>query len=252
MTIQTQLEKQGNWLFRYRGRLPLIFWAVGTLLYLRTEIYPETFFLEETPYEICYERMCLLICLFGLAIRVYTVGHTPANTSGRNEKRQVADSLNTTGMYSLVRHPLYFGNFFIWFGVVMMCGNLWFVTISLLFYWMYYERIMFAEEQFLCKKFGNIYKEWAARTPTFFPVLRPDKFVKPTYPFSLRKVLKKEKNGLVAIFIVFAFFNVLGEIAENKKEFDYGILALCLAAVVLYLVLKGLKKYTDLLNEPGR
>ena len=33
------------------------------------------------------------------------------NTSGRNTHDQVADSLNTSGIYSIVRHPLYVGNF---------------------------------------------------------------------------------------------------------------------------------------------
>lgn len=112
MSLQEELEKQGIWLFRYRGTLPLIVLLIGTILYLRTEIYPETFFLEETPYEIYFEMLCLLVSLFGLAIRVYTVGYTPRNTSGRNIKKQVADKLNTTGIYSIVRHPLYLGNFF--------------------------------------------------------------------------------------------------------------------------------------------
>ena len=55
MALQEELEKQGNWLFRYRSLLPLIILLLGTVLYLRTEIYPETFFLEETPYEAYYE-----------------------------------------------------------------------------------------------------------------------------------------------------------------------------------------------------
>jgi len=252
MALQKQLEQQGNWLFRYRGKLPLLFLAIGTLLFVRTELYPETFILEETPYEIYFERFCLLVCLFGFAIRVYTVGHTPANTSGRNETEQLADQLNTTGIYSVVRHPLYLGNFFMWLGLAMMSGNIWFVITFCLFYWIYYERIMFAEEQFLKSKFGNVYADWADRVPTFFPKLSRENFVKPKYPFSWKKILKKEKNGLAAIFIIFALFNIIGEMAENKTDFDYSILILCVVTSVLYLVLKYLKKYTDLLNEEGR
>lgn len=59
MALQEELEKQGNWLFKYRSFLPLIILLIGTILYLRTELYPETFFLEETPYEIYFERLCL-------------------------------------------------------------------------------------------------------------------------------------------------------------------------------------------------
>src|SRR5690554_7017051 len=123
MPLQEELEKQGVWLFRYRSILPVAILLIGTFLYLRTEIYPETFFLEDTPYELYYESVCLIISLAGLGIRIYTVGHTPQNTSGRNVKGQLADSLNTTGMYSIVRHPLYLGNFFMWLGPALMTGN---------------------------------------------------------------------------------------------------------------------------------
>lgn len=154
MALQEELEKQGVWLFRYRSYLPLVVLLIGTILYLRTEIYPDIFFLEETPYEIFYEMGCLLVSLLGLFIRIYTVGHTPKNTSGRNVKNQLADYLNTTGSYSVVRHPLYVGNFLMWLGPALITGNLWFIVAFCFFYWIYYERIMFAEEQFLRKKFG--------------------------------------------------------------------------------------------------
>src|SRR4029079_5191581 len=99
MALQEELEKQGNWLFRHRSNLPLLILLVGTLLYVRTEMYPETFILEDTPYEPYYELLCLAVSLFGLGIRIYTVGHTPQNTSGRNTAEgQVAEVLNTTGI----------------------------------------------------------------------------------------------------------------------------------------------------------
>ena len=162
MALQEEFELQGNWLFKYRSFLPLIILIIGTALYLRTEIYPETFILEETPYEIYYEMFALIVSLFGLFIRIYTVGHTPKNTSGRNTKQgQVAETLNTSGMYSIVRHPLYVGNYLMWLGPAMLTGHFWFIISFTLFYWVYYERIMYAEEQFLRNKFGKQYLEWS-------------------------------------------------------------------------------------------
>jgi len=250
MALQETLEKQGNWLFKYRGKLPLLLLALVIALFIRTEIYPETFILEETPYEVYYERLCLLVCLFGLAIRAYTVGHTPANTSGRNENAQLADHLNTTGIYSLVRHPLYLGNFFMWFGLAMMTGHIWFLAGFCVFYWIYYERIMFAEEQFLRKKFGSAYLEWAEKTPAFIPSLNFKKFRNPAYPFCLKKVLRQEKDGLVAIAVLFALFNLIGEAVE--KELDFTLLVGATLVGVIYLILKYLKKYTRILNQEGR
>lgn len=159
MALQEEMEKQGVWLFKYRSFLPLIILLIGTVLFIRTEMYPETFILKNTAYEIYFEMFCLFISLIGLAIRIDIVGYTPKNTSGRNTSEQIADTLNTTGMYSIVRHPLYIGNFLMWLGVSMLAGNFWFIIAFCLLYWVYYERIMFAEEQFLRKKFGQQYLE---------------------------------------------------------------------------------------------
>lgn len=250
MALQEELEEQGVWLFRYRGILPLIILLIGTALYLRTEIYPETFILEGTSYEFYYEMFCLVLSLFGLGIRVYTVGHTPQNTSGRNTKEQVADTLNTTGIYSLVRHPLYLGNLFMCLGPAMMTGNLWFIVAFGFFYWIYYERIMFAEEQFLRRKFGITYTDWAKTVPAFIPNFKNFKYS--NLPFSIKKVLKKEKNGLLALFAIFFIFDLSGELIEGETHYNYFLIASFILALTAYLVLKYLKKRTPILDENGR
>jgi len=251
MALQEEFEQQGNWLFRYRSFLPLIVLLIGTALFLRTEIYPETFILKGTPYEIYYEMFALLISLIGLYIRVYTVGHTPINTSGRNTKEgQVADSLNTTGMYSIVRHPLYLGNFLMWLGPAMLTGNFWFIIVFILFYCLYYERIMYAEEQFLRNKFGKQYLDWSVYVPAFIPDIKS--FKKSNLPFSWKKVLKKEKNGLLALFLIFCVYDILGELIANETNYNYFLIAMCILTGISYIILKYLKKKTNLLTETDR
>jgi protein-S-isoprenylcysteine O-methyltransferase Ste14 len=251
MALQEELEEQGKWLFKYRGTLPLIILFIGVILYLKTETDPSTFILEDTPYETYYETFCLLVSLFGLAIRVYTVGHTPRNTSGRNTAEgQVADVLNTTGSYSMVRHPLYLGNFFMWLGPAMLTGQFWFVIAFCFFFWIYYERIMFAEEQFLRNKFGEQYIVWSKNVPAFIP--RFKNFVKPSIPFSWKKVIKKEKNGLLAVFLIFLFFDFAGDMIEHKPEHNYFLIGGCIVSLLSYVVLKYLKTYTKVLEEEGR
>ena len=109
MALQETFEKQGNWLFKRRGVLPIFVLVVGLGIYLLTLEMQGMMFSALAPYWIYYEFFCLLVSLLGVFVRVYTVGHTPANTSGRNTEKQVADSLNKTGIYSTVRHPLYLG-----------------------------------------------------------------------------------------------------------------------------------------------
>jgi len=250
MALQEELEKQGLWLFRYRGVLPVIILVVGFLLFIQTEIHPETFFLKKTPYEIYFETLCLLISLFGLFIRICVIGFTPKNTSGRTVKNQVADSLNTTGMYSLVRHPLYVGNFFMWLGPAIMSGNFWFVVAFVLCYWVYYERIMFAEEQFLRNKFGKIYIDWSEKVPAFVPDFK--NFIKANLSLSWKKVVRKEITGIFVLFAIFFVFDFVGVYLKNEKELNPFLLYSMIFLLIAFVIIKIIKKNTDWLKQENR
>lgn len=250
MALRRELKKQGNWLFKYRSYVPLAVLILGSILIIYAEFKPGSSIFKEAPYENIYEMFCILVSLLGLFIRIITVGHTPVNTSGRNASKQIADTLNTTGMYSTVRHPLYLGNFFMWLGPALLTGNLWFIIAFCLFYWVYYERIMYAEEQFLKKHFGKVYTDWAKNVPAFIPNFK--NYTKPNLPFSWKKIIKKEKNGVAAIFLIFTFFDIAGELINRRTNFNYYLIGICILTSLFYLVLKYLKWNTNLLNESGR
>jgi protein-S-isoprenylcysteine O-methyltransferase Ste14 len=190
MALKEELETTGNWLFRWRSYIPVLFFSV-VLLSLGHAKPLQNGFADKL-----WELFCLSISYFGLVIRIITVGYTPSRTSGRNTSGQVAESLNTTGIYSLTRHPLYLGNFLMWFGVSLFPRLWWLSALCILIFWVYYERIMFAEEAYLRDKFGEKYLKWAEKTPAFVPNFR--NYVKPDLPFSYRKVLRKEYNGFFA------------------------------------------------------
>jgi protein-S-isoprenylcysteine O-methyltransferase Ste14 len=260
MALVEEMELQGNKWFRYRSYIPLIFLIVGLAVYAFSAWKQLSIFEEYPCYKNLFEICCLAVSLLGLVIRIYTVGYTPANTSGRNTKAgQVADELNTTGIYSIVRNPLYLGNFLMWLGIAMLTANIWFIVSFCFLYWIYYERIIFAEEQFLRKKFGDTYLNWTQVTPVFFPKF--SQYKKPAYSFSWKKVLKKEKNGLAALFIVFALFQITervidiyitGKPIDNQLiQFNYITIG-CIATCVLYLILKIFKSYTKILDTEGR
>jgi protein-S-isoprenylcysteine O-methyltransferase Ste14 len=250
MLLKDQMEHQGIWLFRFRGVLPLIVLGFGLYAYLQTELHPELYPLEETPYEVYFEMFCLAVAFLGLILRIITVGHTPANTSGRNVKEQIADQLNTTGMYSIVRNPLYLGNFLIWFMISLLTMNIWFIAAFVFVYWIYYERIIFAEEQYLARKFGKEYEEWAVKTPCFIPCFSGYKKAK--YPFSWKKAVKKEKNGLLALLLVFSLFDIIGETIVKQPPKYMAVAVITAASAVAYFIIKYIKHRTTLLEEFGR
>lgn len=250
MALQEELKIQGDFLFKNRSYLPMIILVIGLSVYIYTEYYeietPETWFSES------FEFICLGFSILGLLIRIFTVGHTPKNTSGRNTKDgQLADELNTSGIYSVVRHPLYLGNFFMWLGVAMLTENAWFSVAFIFFYAFYYERIMYTEENFLRNKFGQSYLDWAENVPAFIPSFK--NYKNPKYPFSIKKVLKKEKNGLCAIFLLFWIFDLVGDLVEKEPfEFETGFwFYATIITTIFYLILKMMKK-RKMLDETNR
>lgn len=251
MSLQKELEQQGNYLFKYRGTLPVIILLTALIVFAVSLHYaaipPLTGF-----WDLPFELVCLGVSLLGLIVRVYTVGYTPKNTSGRNTEGQLADTVNKTGIYSIVRHPLYVGNFFMWLGIALLTRHFWFNVSFVFIYWIYYERIMYAEEQFLKRKFGDAYLKWASKTPAFVPSLK--NWTSPALSFSIKKVIKKEKNGIAALFLIFYLFELLGvwvetgEFALQKSVWFYALIA----GTIFYIIVKILTKRTAVLDEPGR
>lgn len=250
MALIEEFDKSGNWLFRWRSYLPLALYVLASAVIV-LELDKDMQVFDST-----WAWSCLAISLFGQIIRAITVGFTPKGTSGRNTKEgQVAETLNTKGIYSTVRHPLYLGNFFMWLGIIIYVGNWWFSIVCCLLFWVYYERIMFAEEFFLRNKFGTIYLNWAAKTPAFWPSF--NKWESAGWNFSLKNVLKREYNGFFAIFISFALLDILknfihfGFTTYGDLLSPFWMVALVFAFTV-FIVLRSLKKYTKVLDVKGR
>lgn len=192
------------------------------------------------------------ISLLGFIIRAISIGTTPAGTSGRNTREgQVAEALNTKGIYSMVRHPLYLGNYFMWIGIVLFTFNFSFVVIVSLLFWLYYERIMFAEERFLERKFGDTYMNWARKTPSFLPCFR--KYVRNEMPLSFKSILKREYSGVLATVIGFVFIDDLRRYFETGQfEPDTSAHWVLGITIILVLILRSLKHYTQVFKEEGR
>jgi hypothetical protein len=110
----------------------------------------------------------------------------------------------------------------------------------ILLFSLYYERIMFAEEQFLRRKFGNLFTAWAEKTPAVIPNFN---LYKPPYQqFNWKKVLRNEKTGFALLFLTFFVFDLAGEWIKRSGDINFFLLAGCLMSLSLYLVLKILQK----------
>jgi hypothetical protein len=99
-----------------------------------------------------------VIALLGQVWRIYAAGVIYKN------KR-----LATTGAYSLVRHPLYFGNFLILAGFTLACANWVVVAVVLFFLLFYYPAAIRYEDRKLQKLFGEEWQAWGTSTPAMFP-----------------------------------------------------------------------------------
>lgn len=246
MPLREDFASTGNWLFRRRSYLPII--VISIFLFSMKDY---EYLGHSERLDHIWEAICLAVSFFGLGIRIFTIGHTPKGTSGRNTKRQIAETLNTTGAYSVVRNPLYLGNFFMGLGIALFAHLWWLTLIYILVFWLYYERIIFAEEEYLRNKFGQAYLEWANETPAFIP--RFDKYKKADLPFSLKNVLRREYNGFFALVFLMAILEVTGDIRyQGEFDVDAGWLLLATTSLVLWVVLRSLKKYTNILNVEGR
>tara|TARA_Y100000780_G_scaffold158924_1_gene143852 strand:- start:92 stop:841 length:750 start_codon:yes stop_codon:yes gene_type:complete len=238
-----ELEAQGNVLFRNRSWIPALFVLAGVVyIYLEGMQFP-------VESQWLWIGICSAFIFLGQFIRAYAIGYSDDRTSGRNTSAgQVAESINKTGMYSMVRHPLYLGNYFMWLGTLLFVGSWEFVLLCTLAYWLYYERIMFAEEQFLRKKFGSeAYDEWSKSTPPFWPKFA--NFEKPKNSFDWKDTIRREYLGfcagyyVICILAVFATSMELGTFAYSEE-----IKVLFFANLGFFLVVRLLSKMTNVLS----
>ncbi len=247
MALIHSFEKSGNWLFKFRGEIPVLLFLVAI---------PVLYFTQSEGLSHAIRQLITIIAIalstIGFLIRAISIGTTPKGTSGRNTKQgQVAESLNKDGIYSTLRHPLYLGNYLMWIGIVMFTFNLAFVLIVSLAFWLYYERIMFAEERFLERKFGEDYLSWANQTPAFWPSFKH--YRKNTMPFSLRSVLRREYSGFLATVLGFVYIDLLRYYIETGTvEWQRSSVFALVTAIIITLVLRSLKHYTNLLKEVDR
>ena len=240
------MVQEGHWLFQRRSLVPVLFLPVLVAAFFEFEPLAGS---EAT--QQLWAIGCLAVSLLGLAVRAAVIGVVPVRTSGRNRHRQVAEVLNTAGPYSLCRNPLYVGNYLIWLGIFSYPHHAWLVACFTLAFWLYYERIIAAEEDFLQSRFGKAYEQFASTVPCVLP--RWSNWRRSHLAFSLRNVLRREYAGLLGICLAFPLLNFAGHwLGEGRLLVEGRWLALGGFGFVQYGVLRTLRKQTQWLDVAGR
>lgn len=236
----------GQWLFQHRYFMPFFF---ATLFIPGFDHFK---LLQRHPLQqLHWELVCLGISLVGLSLRMMTVAFIAESSSGRELSTPQADHLNTTGLYSLVRHPLYIGNSVIWLGVASMM-HLWWLSLAIMLISLFYHRLIIcAEESYLEARFGQVYLEWTQNTPVLIPSFR--NWIAPELPFSAAMIFRREYSGLFQVVSVFSLMNaVLNYVARGvcsvHPVFQYLFLTVSMICAVIWYIVKR----TSLLPAPDR
>lgn len=222
--------KIGNFLFKHRSFTPLPFIILVFVAF-------EPVHWGKNNLWVIIAGFC--ISALGELIRVLAVGYSFPGTSGR-ESYLRADNLNNSGIYSVVRNPLYIGNFFIFTGLAVVFANIFALLVFSFFLLSQYYFIIHAEENFLMEKYGEDYQKYILRVRRVLPVFHS--YVANRNPFCGKKVLLKEKSSVLNFLIIF-----LAVIAYREFKFngavEHPIIFIISGAtlVIFYLTIKWLR-----------
>ena len=167
-----------EWIFRMRG-------GIWTLLFIAI-----LFTARGASWKVI--AASVVIVALGQAWRCWSAG-VIGLYRGENVK---AVRLATKGPYSLMRNPLYFGNFVIGLGWSIMAGKWAVIIFAVSFFVLYVLVIIPHEEKFLRSKFGHEYEEYCARVRMFMPAKIDIASLKA--PFDWETVRKSEIHTVIS------------------------------------------------------
>ncbi len=196
---QDRIVRFGDFVFKHRDTLPVPFIMVTVLLLVFTK--PT---LTEGHALLLLFIIGTAVILGGEAIRIWAVGYSGGTT---RSKKLIADRLVMEGPYSIIRNPLYAGNFLIAFGFSLLANAAVLVPLVVLYFVIEYYPIVRREEYFLLEKFGDGYGRYLADVPRFFP--KSFKTKKAVYDPSALKGERWTMLGIVLMFVCMIGIDIL-------------------------------------------
>jgi len=140
----TKSEKMYAWLLRIIAAVLLLY-----SVFLPVSIGTMWFYVGLIVYLLGY-AFCILAMLAFIA--------TPTNKP------------NTAGIYSISRHPVYLGTFFIILGPGVASASWVYLLLASILLASMRNALMIPEERQCCERFGNAYREYMNRTPRWIGI----------------------------------------------------------------------------------
>jgi protein-S-isoprenylcysteine O-methyltransferase Ste14 len=238
MKLAEHFTRSGDVLFRWRGYLPLLMLPLFVLGLLDAGL-PQPVSASVRLLQV----LAVVVALAGLVVRVVAIGTAAEGTSERSTVNPRASRLRTTGLYSLVRHPLYAGNTLTAIGLAAFTTRWYLPAIVLLLGLLYHERIAAREEAFLEERFGDEFRAWAGDVPALVPA--PGRYRPSDVPFGWRRPLGSEFHGLMTIAaVVFVLDLFRAWLATGHVVFDPVWTGFFALSAVIFLTCTVLKKTT--------
>lgn len=228
----------GNFFFRHRNAaFPIVLLALLVLSPPRP--------LRNWRIDRLVDALGIAMVIFGHALRALVVGLAYIRRGGKGGKVH-ADTLVVDGVFAHSRNPLYVGNILVLLGIMVVANSPLLTFVGAPFFAFAYASIVFAEENYLGRKFGREYEQYKRNVPRFLPrnlnVLRTMR----NMTFDWRRVLRKEYGSIfVSATILLAIFSWESWIrggAAALRTLEPELIALWIAVVCFYGTIRVLKK----------
>lgn len=214
---------------------------IDTLLLVVSIIITGIFFFTKTLYPTSriwdnfFNVAGIILILKGNLIRMMARGH-------KKKMSQQGQALVMSGLYSVIRNPMYFGSFLVGCGFVLLLCPFWILPLFILVFHIRFNRQMVKEERLLKRVFGRIYEEYCQNAPRFFPAVQNIFRLESKRFLDFREIFSTKEKWSFLSWLICAY---LLEIIQERVVFGFihplNVASIFLAAIILYAILLGFK-----------
>jgi protein-S-isoprenylcysteine O-methyltransferase Ste14 len=179
------------------------------------------------------------IACTGQLCRALAIGQADNIRRGGRQKKVAAKHLITWGIYAHTRNPLYLGNLLVVIGLSVIANNSWWYLSMLPLFAGVYWSIIFAEEEFLARQFGQEYIEYCRSVPRLLPRLAGVWRSCAAVAFDWQRVLRKEYSTAcsgMTMTVGLLIWERWARFGYDARATQIHVLVVCLVAVGLFYV----------------